>query len=117
MNLGLVVASAVAWLGVALVLLNVDPRSDRTAGYVGAALIGAAMGLTAAPLFWLVAFALRHRIAYRGAWTRALRRATWVGVLAGVFVVMRLEGLFQVPIGLFLGVLALVAEIALTNQR
>jgi hypothetical protein len=46
-----------------------------------------------------------------------LRRATWVGVLAGVFVVMRLEGLFQVPIALFLGVLALVAEVALTNQR
>jgi hypothetical protein len=116
-SLGLVALAAVAWLGVAWVLQNVDPRAGSDAGYLGAAVIGAAAGLTAAPLFWLVSFALRRRIAYRGAWSRALRRGAWIGVLAGVFVVMRLEGMFQLPIGLFLVALALVTEVALTNQR
>ncbi len=116
-SLVLVTLAAAAWLGVTLVLVNVDPRGDPDAGYAGAVLIGSAAGLTAAPLFWLVAFALRRRIAYRGAWSRALRRGTWVGVLAGVFVVMRLEGLFQPPIALFLAALALVTEVALSNQR
>ncbi|NJD30240.1 MAG: hypothetical protein FIA92_18395 [Chloroflexi bacterium] len=116
-NLGFVVAAAGAWLGVAWVLVNVDPRGDPAAGYFGAALIGVASGLSATPLFWLLAFALRRRIAYRGAWGRALRRGTWIGVLVGVFVVMRLQGLFQVPIALFLAALALVAEVTLSNQR
>lgn len=116
-GLVLVVLAAAAWLGVAWVLVNVDPRGQPDAGYLGAALIGIAAGLTAAPLFWLLAFALRRRIAYRGAWSRALRRGTWVGVLTGVFVVMRLEGLFQPPIALFLAALAVVTEVALTNQR
>ena len=116
-NLAFVVAAAVAWLGVALVLVNVDPRGDPGAGYIGAALIGAASGLTATPLFWLLAFALRRRIADRGAWGRARRRGAWVGVLLGVFDVMRLQGLFQVPIALFIAALALVTEVALTNQR
>jgi hypothetical protein len=102
---------------VAWVLVNVDPRVDPAGGYLGAALIGVASGLSATPLFWLLAFALRRRIAYRGAWGRALRRGTWIGVLVGVFVVMRLQGLFQVPIALFLAALALVAEVTLSNQR
>ncbi|HSL97747.1 MAG TPA: hypothetical protein VK831_04160 [Candidatus Deferrimicrobiaceae bacterium] len=117
LNLGLVVLAATAWLGVSWVVVNVDPRADAESGYLGAALIGLASGLSAAPLFWLVAFTLRHRIAYRGAWLRAVRRGTWVGVLVGVVVVMRLQDLFQVPIALFLAALALVTEVALSNQR
>lgn len=116
-NLVLVVLAALAWLGVTWVLVTVDPRSDESAGYLGAALMGAAGGLTATPLFWLTAFALRRRIAYRGAWARAARRGAWVGILVGVFVVMRLTELFQPPIALFLVALVLVVEVGLTNQR
>jgi hypothetical protein len=116
-NLALVVLAALAWLGVTWVLVSVDPRSDESAGYLGAVLMGTVAGLTATPMFWLTAFALRRRIAYRGAWTRAARRGTWVGVLVGVFVVMRLTGLFQPPIALFLAALVLVAEVSLTSQR
>jgi hypothetical protein len=71
--------------------------------------------MTAAPLFWLVGFARQRRIAYRGDWTRAIRRGAWVGVLVAVFVVMRLNGIFQPQIALFLLALALVAEITLSS--
>jgi hypothetical protein len=116
-NLGLVVAAAVAWLAVGWMLENVDPRADPNLGYAGAALMALAAGLTVAPLFWLVGFAWRRRIAYRGDWWRAARRGAWVGILVGLFVVMRLQGLFQPQIALFLAALVLVTEIALSNQR
>jgi len=66
------------------------------------------------PLFWLAGFARHRRIAYRGDWLKAIRRGAWLGVLVGVFVVMRLNGVFQPPIGLFLIALAIVAEVTLT---
>jgi len=106
--------AALAWVGVAAVLMLVDPRSDPGAGFTGALALGLAAGLTAAPLFWLVAFAAHRRIAYLGDWTRAIRRGAWVGLLVAAFVVMRVNGIFQPPIGLFLGALALVAEVTLT---
>ena len=107
-------AAVIAWLVVLVVGLNLDPLADRNAGVVGAAALGAAMGLTAAPLFWLVSFARHRRIAYRGDWLRAARRGAWVGVLIAVFVIMRINGDFQPQIGLFFVVLAIVAEVTLT---
>jgi hypothetical protein len=106
--------AVVAWLVVGAVALLVDPLENPSAGFVGAAALGTAAALTAAPLFWLGAFARHRRIAYRGDWFRAARRGAWVGVLVAVFVVMRLNGIFQPQIGLFLIALALVAEITLT---
>ena len=44
------------------------------------------------------AIARQRRIAYRGDWLRAIRRGAWVGVLVAIFVVMRLNGIFQLPI-------------------
>ena len=111
----LLVAAAIgAWVAVVVVLLLLDPLASITAGFVGAAALGVAAGLTAAPLFWLGAFARHRRIAYRGDWFRAGRRGAWVGALVAVYAVMRLEGVFQPPIGLFLVGLALVAEVTLT---
>lgn len=107
--------AAVAWAVVAAVALLVDPLSSPTGGFAGAGALGAAMGVTTAPLFWLAAFTRNRRIAYRGDWTRAIRRGAWVGVLVALFVVMRLNGIFQPQIGLFLIALALVAEITLTS--
>jgi hypothetical protein len=109
--IGLAVA---AWVVAGVVLYLVDPLASPTSGLIGAAALGAAAGLTAAPLFWLVSFARHNRIAYRGDWLRALRRGAWVGAVVGVFVIMRVNGIFEIPIGLFLVGLALVAEVTLT---
>ena len=106
--------AAVAWVIVGAVLMLVDPLVSPAAGLAGAAALAVAAGLTMSPLFWLVSFARHNRIAYRGDWWRALRRGIWVGAVVGVFVVMRLNGIFQLPIGLFLIALALVAEVTLT---
>lgn len=106
--------AVVAWGAVALVLVTVDPMSTSAAGFIGAGAFGAAAALTTAPLFWLISFARHNRIAYRGDWWRAVRRGAWVGAVIGVFVIMRVNGIFQVPIALFFIALAMVAEVTLT---
>ena len=116
-NLALFAAAVVAWLAVAIVLLTQDPRTDPGIRYVGAGLIGLAFALMTAPLFWLFAFARQRRIAYRGDWPRALRRGAWVGGYAGLVTALRLEGLFQLPIALFLAALIVVAEVSLSGRR
>lgn len=103
-----------AWVVVAIVATTLDPLASPGAGFLGAGALGVATWLTVAPLLWLVGFARQRRIAYRGDWLRAMRRGAWVGLLVAVFVVMRLNGIFQPQIGLFLAALALVAEITLS---
>ena len=61
-------------------------------------------------------FARHRRIAYRGDWTRAIRRGAWVFVVA-LFVVLRLQGLLQPPIALFIVALVVVAEATLSVER
>jgi len=106
--------AGIAWLVVLVVGIMVDPLADPASGFLGAVALGAATGLTAAPLFWLISFARHRRIAYRGDWLRAGRRGAWVGILVAVFVVMRINGILQPQIALFLIALALVAEVTLT---
>ena len=113
---GLLGVAAVGWVAVALVFLNLDPRADTGAGFAGGGALGLAVAASLAPLLWLVAFASHRRIAYRGDWTRAIRRAGWIGLLVAVFVVMRVNGVFQPQIGLFFAALALVAEVTLSRQ-
>jgi len=103
-----------AWLLVLVVGIAVDPLADPNSGFIGAIALGVATGVTAAPLFWLISYARHRRIAYRGDWLRAGRRGAWVGILVAVFVVMRINGVLQPQIALFLIALALVAEITLT---
>lgn len=116
-NLVLLAMAAVAWGLVALVITTRDPYQDATGGYVGALLIGLAIGITAIPLFWLVVFGRHRAIAYEGDWLRAARRGGWFGLLAGVLVVLRLVDAFQLPIVLFLAALFLVAEVTLSAER
>ena len=116
-NLGLFAAAGVAWVLVGWVVLTLDPRLDPANGFVGAATIGLAIGLLAAPLFWLAGFSRQRRIAYRGDWVRALRRAAWVGVLVVVFVVLRVQGIFQLPIAAFLAVIVILAESTFSTRR
>ncbi|MBI3751807.1 MAG: hypothetical protein HY263_09170 [Chloroflexi bacterium] len=116
-NLALFAAAVAVWIGVAIVVLSQDPRTDPGIRYLAAALIGAAFGLTTAPLFWLLSFARQRRIAYRGDWPRALRRGGWVGGFVGLITALRLEDLFQLPIALFLAALIVVAEVSLSGRR
>jgi len=116
-SLVLFALAAIAWVVVGLVAMTLDPRASPLNGYVGAGAIGLASGLTTAPLFWLVGFARQRRIAFRGDWTRAIRRGAWVAALVATFVVLRLQGILQLPIALFLGAMASVAESAMSSQR
>jgi hypothetical protein len=116
-NLGFFAAAGVVWILVALVVTTRDPRIDPGAGYVGALLIGLALGLTTVPLFWLTIFGRHRRIAYRGDWTRAVRRGSWVAVVAVLFVILRLQQVFQPPIALFILALVVVAEATLSVER
>ena len=116
-NLALFGAAALAWILVAFVVTTRDPKLDPGAGFVGAILIGLAVGLTAMPLFWLSVFARHRRIAYRGDWIRAIRRGAWVTVVVAVLVVLRLQGLFEPAIALFILAMVLVAEATLSVER
>jgi hypothetical protein len=116
-NLAVLGAALGAWAVVALLVLNRDPRHDPVAGVIGAVAMGAAVGLTATPLFWLAAFARHGRIAYRGDWLRAGRRGMWVGLVVGIFVELRVLEVFSLPIALFIAVLVLFAELTLTIER
>jgi len=116
-NLGLLAAAGVAWVLVALLVTSRDPYADPLAGYLGALLIGLAIGLTATPLAWLVVFARHRRIAYQGDWLRAARRGAWLGLFVTVLIVLRLVDAFQLPIVLFLATIFVVAEITLSAER
>jgi hypothetical protein len=116
-NLALFAAAGLVWVLVALVVTTRDPRLDSAAGYVGALLIGLALGLTTVPLFWLTIFGRHRRIAYRGDWTRAIRRGGWVAVVAALFVILRLQQVFQPPIALFILLMVVVAETILSVER
>lgn len=116
-NLALFGAALAAWVVVGIIVLTRDPIAEPMAGYLGAVAIGAAVGITTMPLFWLAAFARGRRIAYRGSWTRALRRGGWVALVAGILVVLRLQGLFQPQLVLFIVAMVLVAESTLSMER
>ncbi len=116
-NLGIFGAATLVWLLVALIVTTRDPVVDPLAGYIGAALIGLAVALTATPIAWLVVFGRHRRIAYQGDWTRAVRRAGWVGLIVAIFIVLRLQGALELPISLFILALAVVAESTLSAER
>ena len=116
-NLAILVAAGVIWLLALLVLSTRDPVEDPSARFVGAALLGLAVGLTAIPLAWLIVFARHRRIAYGGDWTRAIRRGAWAGLFVTVLVLLRIEGVLALPIVLFMLALIVVAEMTLSAER
>ena len=116
-SVGLFVLAALAWVGLAFVFLNLDPRSNAQALLYGALLIGLAVAATLAPLLWLAAFARHHRIAYRGDWWRAGRRAALAGLVAFLFVLLRGQDALSLPLGLFIVVMAVLVELTLSLRR
>ncbi len=116
-NLAFFAAAAVVWVLVGLVITTRDPIAEPSAGFVGAALMGLAVALTIVPLAWLTVFGRHRQIAYRGDWTRAIRRAAWVGIVVTVLVVLRIQGLLELPIALFIIAMVVVAEGVLSAER
>jgi hypothetical protein len=116
-NLAVFSAAAVVWVLVGILVTTRDPKLDPGAGFLGAVLIGLAIGLTTMPLFWLAVFGRHRRIAYRGDWLRAVRRGGWVAVIVALFVALRLQGALQLPIALFVLTMVAVAEATLSAER
>ena len=115
-NLAFMCAAVVAWITVVLLVTTVYPDTLMVQG-MGAALMGAAAGLTAAPLCWLAAFGLHRRIAYHGDWARAARRGAGVGALLALFILLRELGAFSLPIAAFVLAMAVFVEVSLSVER
>ena len=73
--------------------------------------------MTLVPIAWLTVFGRHRQIAYQGDWLRAIRRSAWVGIVVAVLVVLRLQGLLELPIALFMIALVVVAEATLSAER
>lgn len=116
-NIATLLGAGLAWVGVLVIVTTQDPRTSGQAVFSGAIMIGTAVGLTIVPLLWLAVFGRHGRIAYRGDWVRAFRRGGWVAFVIALFVLLRLENAFSLPIGLFVLVIVGVAEATLSVDR
>ncbi|MEI7744997.1 MAG: hypothetical protein WCK58_14760 [Chloroflexota bacterium] len=116
-NLALLGLAVVAWILVGILVTTKDPYADPMAGYIGALMIGLTVGLTCAPLAWLLVFARHRRIAFQGDWAKAGRRGAWIGLFVTILVVLRLVDAFQLPIVIFLAAIFVVAELTLSAER
>ena len=116
-NLGLFTIALTAWAAVALILLTFDPRADATVLLAGALTLGAAVAGTLAPLLWLAGFASQGRIAYRGDWWRAARRAALVGLIVAIVIVLRGVQALNLPLVLFVVAMAVLVELTLSLRR
>jgi hypothetical protein len=116
-NVGVFALAVAAWVLVAVVVIDFDPRTNATVLLAGALLIGTALGLTLLPLLWLVGFAAQGRVALRGDWWRALRRGATIGFIVALFVVLQGEHALNLPLALFVAAMALLVELTLTLRR
>ncbi len=113
-NLALFVFAITAWAAVAFLFTNSSPDEGATALLAGALLLGAAVTLTVAPVLWLFGFVRHKRIAYRGDWWRAFRRGALAGLVVALYVFMRGQGLYSLPLMLFIVAMAVLVEFTLT---
>ena len=116
-NVLLLAAAVGAWAAVALLVTSRSPTGDPGIQLAGALLIGLAVGLTLWPLCWLAVFAMHRRVAYRGDWGRAARRALLGGSVVAILVLLRASGTFSWPLAIFVIAMALLMEVLLTVRR
>jgi len=116
-NAALFGAAILAWASVAYVLVSLDPRRDASVLLSGALALGTAIALTLAPLLWLAGFVRTRRIAYRGDWWRASRRAALVGLVVFIFVLLRGQGALSLPLAVFVVAMAVLVELTLSLRR
>ncbi len=117
LNVSLFLAATAAWSAVAWLLTSLSPRDDARIQAAGALLLGVAVALTLLPLFWLASFARRRRIAYRGDWSRAGRRALLAGGVVTLLVLLRVLGVFSLPLAAFVLAMALFVELIVSARR
>jgi len=113
-NLSLFVLALAAWVAVAYVFMTFFPNENASALLAGALLLGAAVGITLAPLFWLGSFVRSNHIAYRGSWWRAGRRAGLCALVVALFVLLRGQGMYSLPLFLFIVAMAVLVELTLS---
>jgi hypothetical protein len=77
---------------------------------IGIGLAASASALIVTPFAFLAEFVARRRIAYRGAWVRAVRRGLLVGLVVAALAGLRLADVLSVPIALFTILLGAVIE-------
>jgi len=111
------VLAALCWASVAVVFTTVDPRGDSTTLVVGALLLGTAVAVTIVPVLWITAFARTRRIAYRGDWIRAARRAVLCGLVVTLLVILRAQGALSLPMALFVIGMPVLVEVTLSVRR
>lgn len=116
-NLALFSFAATAWAALGFLVVNHYPSEGPPALLAGALLLGGALALTLAPLLWLASFVRSNRIAYRGDWWRAARRAGLAALVVMLFVLMRGQGAFSVPLALFVVAMAVLVELTLSLRR
>ena len=116
-NLGLFMIALAAWAAVAVIVVTLDPRANAAVLLAGALAIGAATAGSLAPVLWLAGFATQGRIAYRGDWWRAARRAVLVGLIVTIFIVLRGEQALNLPLALFVVAMAVLVELTLSLRR
>jgi hypothetical protein len=73
-------------------------------------LAGVTTSVLATPFAFLAEFVLRRRIVFRGAWRRAGRRGLLAGVVLATLAGLRLGGALSVSVGIFVLLLAGLAE-------
>jgi hypothetical protein len=116
LNVSLFAVAVATWLGLAYIFLNHYPTESAASLLAGALLLGAAIAFTVAPLFWIGSFVRTNRIAYRGSWWRAGRRAALCGLVAALFVLMRGQDVFSVPLAIFVVAMAVLVELTLSMR-
>jgi hypothetical protein len=97
-----------------------DPCPQATRNLVvGTILAALTVGLLVAPFAFLAEAVARRGMLYRGAWGRASRRGVLAALAVAALAGLRLGGVLSVPTGLFVIVLAAIAEwlIARTDRR
>lgn len=117
LNMALMAAAAASWAVVAILFTTRSPTGEPGVQAAGAVLLGSAVALTCLPLLWLAVFAGHRRIAYRGDWARAVRRAVLLGAVVTILVLLVVLGAASVPLALFVVALGLFVELILTARR
>lgn len=85
------------------------PQAPRNL-VIAVGLAAVAAGVLITPFAFLGEVLARKRIVYRGAWERAVRRGTLVGLVVAALAGLRLGGALSVPIAIFTIILAGVVE-------
>jgi hypothetical protein len=110
-TLALVVAAALAWLAVAVILTTLSPLEEAAIQLLGALALGTAVALTLWPLLWAA------RRGVPGSLVTAGRRSGLAGLVVSILVVLRALDVVALPVVLFLIIGAVLVELAFSLRH